>query len=508
MSQGHKRFHINEQELLCKNGCGFYGNPAWQGFCSKCWREEYQKAKNAQLQIDEQNKMMKQKTPVGAEGKAPSFSKFEEKKKRESDKRTHTVKSLFRKSSSKDIAAEQVAKREAMKRLSSESQQVGEGFADFLRNLSKPAALDVSKHIRALIEKIQQNPDVTVDEHSEIIQDFYQSMGDRLQTHPVYKGLTHTTSDKLMDYMEKYIMTRLYRAVFCSMWSDDEEQDLIIQKRIRSLHWVSEQNLEASISVNEPSVRALVDSAITDIIEMDSKRAPQDKLASVVRCSNHIFEALKASQNNEPASADDFLPALIYIVLQANPPRLQSNIKYITRFSNPSRLMSGEAGYYFTNLCCVVAFIENLNAESLNMTPEEFEGYMSGKLVPRDSKEGHICEGLRLMYQNLANLSELRQRHEKVMAEAMQLQQEIVEFKENFKKEIQSVLTKNPWTIKPRKTKVDLDAESPATDMLPPPLIPQIVGEPMVVQHDQSNANSTDMTTEPHVTVTDTAVEE
>ena len=74
-------------------------------------------------------------------------------------------------------------------------------------------------------------------------------------------------------------MTRLYKFVFCPETTDDEKKDLAIQKRIRALHWVTPQMLCVPVNEEIPEVSDMVVKAITDIIEMDSKRVPRDKLA-------------------------------------------------------------------------------------------------------------------------------------------------------------------------------------------------------------------------------------
>lgn len=159
----------------------------------------------------------------------------------------------------------------------------------------------------------------------------------------------------------------MYRILFSPPFTNDEERDSQIQKRIRQLNWINAKHLICSIDEVNSEVRDLVYSSITELVAMDSFPSPQEKLECIVRCCRSIFALLKQTAGG-PASADEFLPALIFVVLKANPVRLHSNINYITRFSNAARLMSGEGGYYFTNL--VSFFFLDPDRRELNYVQE------------------------------------------------------------------------------------------------------------------------------------------
>ena len=196
--------------------------------------------------------------------------------------------------------------------------------------------------------------------------------------------MNSSSTETLLDQSERYLTRLLNKILFCPPKCDDEERDLAVQKRIRSLNWISGPLLDCRINELDSKVSDILEKAITrklhqislifidiiviyslsliiDLIEMDGLRAPQDKLASIINCSKLVFEMLGLSNNSyvdqlkeksqnsdeqgktkydeetrepvsQPVSADDFLPAFIYVVLRANPSRIHSNLNFITRY--------------------------------------------------------------------------------------------------------------------------------------------------------------------------------
>ena len=559
-------------DLLCRNGCGFFGNPEWQWFCSKCWREHQlgkqgiaaasspasqniptsehpiqsklssQTFKHETIQsrtdtnqeapkdsttsksflsfassvkpsnLSERQPKEKSRSPrrspirLGSQPKSSSFNKSDDKKKRFDQ----NLKQIFQKGkagfSSKESPDKVRLIDEAQKKhgpvskvhsspsrswsadFPPEAKIISSEFASFLNSrLERPGITEISRYVKGTTEKIIQittqmsyshaaNQE-QIDRLSAMVQEFYQKLEKRLNSKPqLYHALTEEDVKKIMDFAEKYVMICCYRHLFCPTITNDEDKDLELQNRIRNLNWLSTSDLNCCINESSQDVRDLLYEAINDILEIDGKLAPQDKMECLTKCSKKIFDMLKVS-NETPASADDFLPCLIYICLKANPPRIQSNINFITRFCNEDKLRMGEAGYFFANLCCAMSFIENMTAESLNMDPKTFDSYITGKSVPPGSWRTSLlmCDGLQVTSQNLKTLAELKKRQDLVISQSLNLQEEMDAFQKDVEEEVKAVLDRTKYTIKHPKKPVEPDADVDESDVsaLPPPLIPQ-----------------------------------
>uniref|UniRef100_A0A2K6E028 RAB guanine nucleotide exchange factor 1 n=1 Tax=Macaca nemestrina TaxID=9545 RepID=A0A2K6E028_MACNE len=354
--------HVDQSDLLCKKGCGYYGNPAWQGFCSKCWREEYHKARQKQIQEDwelaerlqreEEEAFASSQSSQGAQ--SLTFSKFEEKKTNEKTRKVTTVKKFF-----------------------SASSRVGS------------------------------------------------------------KKVPPERVEKIMDQIEKYIMTRLYKHVFCPETTDDEKKDLAIQKRIRALRWVTPQMLCVPVNEDIPEVSDMVVKAITETHSSHRKRW---------RFAEGIIRIIKEAKS-----------------LRTLPPRFLQGVGYLTAFTT----------------CCAVAFIEKLDAQSLNLSQEDFDRYMSGQTSPRkqeaESWSPDACLGVKQMYKNLDLLSQLNERQERIMNEAKKLEKDLIDWTDGITREVQDIVEKYPLEIKPpNQPLAAIDSENIENDKLPPPLQPQV----------------------------------
>ena len=176
--------------------------------------------------------------------------------------------------------------------------------------------------------------------------------------------------------MEKYLMTKLYPKTF-AVAPDDVAADDFLGARVAALaSFVRPEHLDIPTRFHSDASWSL---ARNELCKMNNFKAPRDKLVCVLNTCRIVNNLLNATHGpTSPPGADDFLPALIYVVLRSNPAALESNARFISRFRLESRLAS-EAAYFFTNLQSATRFLSSCDASAFTgLEKEAFDARVSG----------------------------------------------------------------------------------------------------------------------------------
>ncbi|KAI9273867.1 hypothetical protein EDC94DRAFT_672518 [Helicostylum pulchrum] len=245
-------------------------------------------------------------------------------------------------------------------------QEIPFDFNRFLEQMRTRNAKPITRYFKSFLQAFDRRA-WTANEQIKIIQDFLDFIFVKMRECDVWKDIPEQEFGNAKEGMEKLVMNRLYHVTFCTDTTDDKERDEIIYQKISIFRWIREKHLDIPETEHNESFLSFAES---EILKINTYKAPRDKLICILNCCKVIFGLIKHVEGD--AGADKFLPILIYVVIRANPPRLVSNVQYIYRFRNPDQLQA-ESGYYLTNLMGAISFIETMEANSLSITKEEFD---------------------------------------------------------------------------------------------------------------------------------------
>ncbi len=174
--------------------------------------------------------------------------------------------------------------------------------------------------------------------------------------------------------LEKALETLLIHKLHDFAWGlvVDQNNDTFLSNRLCSLSFLSFEHFDMH-ALEETSSKWIL--AQAKLCEMNSMRTPYGKLACLKGCLQLISEALEKTSplGTCEYGTDDLLPALILLVISANPPQLASNAEFLQCFHNPADLHNGEEGYMLTLLVSAIHFLKNADANDLSIRPEDFE---------------------------------------------------------------------------------------------------------------------------------------
>jgi hypothetical protein len=189
--------------------------------------------------------------------------------------------------------------------------------------------------------------------------DLIPELQQRVRSHPLWSHACTQELEIADEAIEKLVTLKLYHILFGAQ-RHELMRDLHLRNRILCLQFLQPKHLDIDGDVlQRPSLQSCLDIARRELCKMNNYKSPKDKLVCIFNCCSLASRVLTLSSEHS-TGADELLPLLILLLLQANPAALYSNISFIANCRQPSRL-NGEQGYYLTNIMSAAEFVSEVS---------------------------------------------------------------------------------------------------------------------------------------------------
>ncbi|XP_064398066.1 ankyrin repeat domain-containing protein 27-like isoform X2 [Halichondria panicea] len=158
--------------------------------------------------------------------------------------------------------------------------------------------------------------------------------------------------------VETYVLAALHRKIFKEVCFRVASKDAILNKITRNLSDVSPQ----SLGIKE-QYQLRISKARAVLSQLNQFATPLEKLYCFKSCVSTLMEG----ESQDPLTADELLPILVFLAIITDIPNWMGNIVYITKF-HFSHVATDEFTYYMTSFEAAVEYIRSEAHEIATLT--------------------------------------------------------------------------------------------------------------------------------------------
>lgn len=242
----------------------------------------------------------------------------------------------------------------------------------FAKLLSTNAFFDINQAFYDYITKAMKCASTDIKAISQNYHEFYDKIFSQLMLIAQFRQAIVEDAMVANACVERVVFNKL-----CNIWVNHIKKtrnDLTFSLKLHNLCWVTEEHLQVPRKImSTPPMVIRFCAAQTALRDMTTRRTPSGKLRSLSRCCQALFSLIQDFELGRPPNADDFLPVLVYAIIKTNPSDLHSTIDFINEFGQRAQIEAGECAYYLTSLTCAVAFLDNCDGASFNISQDDFQ---------------------------------------------------------------------------------------------------------------------------------------